>query len=216
LNTFTLTGKKKAGLRAINNRFEREEYTFHVDHPPFSDAFLEELKQISDEWLGSKKEKGFSLGFFDPSYLQKAPIAYMKNAEGEIVAFANVMPMYQEGEISVDLMRYRDDAPNGIMDALFIRMFLWAKEEGCTSFNMGMAPLANVGTAFTSFWSERFAAIIFNNVRYMYSFSGLRAFKEKYKPEWRGKYLAYRKNRSLSVTMFLVTRLIGKSKKDSV
>ncbi len=40
------------------------------------------------------------------------------------------MPMYQEGEISVDLMRYRDDAPNGIMDALFIRMFLWAKEEG--------------------------------------------------------------------------------------
>ncbi len=52
-----------------------------MDHPPFSDAFLEELKQISDEWLGSKKEKGFSLGFFDPAYLQKAPIAYMKNAE---------------------------------------------------------------------------------------------------------------------------------------
>ncbi|MCC2930446.1 bifunctional lysylphosphatidylglycerol flippase/synthetase MprF [Bacillus sp. LBG-1-113] len=216
LNTFTISGKKKAGLRAINNRFEREEYTFHVDHPPFSEAFLEELKQISDEWLGSKKEKGFSLGFFDPSYLQRAPIAYMKNAEGDIVAFANIMPMYQEGEISVDLMRYRSDAPNGIMDALFIRMFLWAKEEGCTSFNMGMAPLANVGTAFTSFWSERFAAVIFNNVRYMYSFSGLRAFKEKYKPEWRGKYLAYRKNRSLSVTMFLVTRLIGKSKKNSV
>ena len=78
---------------------------------------------------------------------------------------------------------------------------------------MGMAPLSNVGTAFTSFWSERIAAVIFNNVRYMYSFSGLRAFKEKYKPEWRGKYLAYRKNRSLSVTMILVTRLIGKTKK---
>ncbi len=137
----------------------------------------------------------------------------MKDAEGEIIAFANLMPMYQEGEISVDLMRYRKSAPNGIMDALFIRLFLWAQEKGYTTFNMGMAPLSNVGTAFTSFWSERIAAVIFNNVRYMYSFSGLRAFKEKYKPEWRGKYLAYRKNRSLSVTMILVTRLIGKTKK---
>lgn len=77
-----------------------------------------------------EKGEGILARIFDPSYLQKAPIAYMKNAEGEIVAFANVMPMYQEGEISVDLMRYRGDAPNGIMDALFIRMFLWAKEEG--------------------------------------------------------------------------------------
>ncbi|MGK9429981.1 bifunctional lysylphosphatidylglycerol flippase/synthetase MprF [Bacillus atrophaeus] len=215
MTAFTLSGKKKAGLRAINNRFEREEYTFHVDEPPFSEAFIEELKQISDEWLGPKKEKGFSLGYFDVSYLQKAPVAYMKDPEGKIIAFASVMPMYQEGEISVDLMRYKKEAPNGIMDALFIRMFLWAKEQGYTAFNMGMAPLANVGTSFTSFWSERIAAVIFNNVRYMYSFSGLRAFKEKYKPVWRGKYLAYRKNRSLPATMFLVSRLIGKSKRNS-
>ena len=35
------------------------------------------------------------------------------------------------------------------------------------------------------------------------------SFKQKYKPEWRGKYLAYKKNTSLPVTMVLVTKLIG-------
>ena len=61
-----------------------------------------------------------------------------------------------------------------------------------------------------SFWSERVAAAIFNNVRYTYSFSGLRHFKEKYKPAWSGKYLAFRKNHSLPITMLSVTKLIGK------
>ncbi|AGN35368.1 putative phosphatidylglycerol lysyltransferase MprF [Bacillus paralicheniformis ATCC 9945a] len=213
LDTFTITGKKRAGLRAIHNRFEREGYTFHVEQPPFSAEFLNELRQVSDEWLGRKKEKGFSLGFFHEDYLQKAPIAVLKSEEGEIVAFMNIMPMYREGEISIDLMRYSKKAPKGIMDALFIYLFQWGKEQGYTAFNMGMAPLSNVGTSFQSFWTERLAAVIFNNVSYMYSFSGLRSFKEKYKPVWRGKYLAYRKNRSLPVTMILVTRLIGRRTK---
>lgn len=145
--------------------------------------------------------------------MQKAPIAVLKDEDGEIVAFMNIMPMYQEGEISIDLMRYSHNAPKGIMDALFIHLFQWGKEQGYTAFNMGMAPLSNVGTSFQSFWTERLAAVIFNNVSYIYSFSGLRSFKEKYKPEWRGKYLAYRKNRSLPATMFLVTRLIGRREK---
>ena len=55
-------------------------------------------------------------------------------------------------------------------------------------------------------------AAIFNNVRYTYSFSGLRHFKEKYKPAWSGKYLAFRKNHSLPITMLSVTKLIGKEK----
>ena len=75
-----------------------------------------------------------------------------------------------------------------------------------------MAPLSNVGLSTQSFWSERVAAAIFNNVRYTYSFSGLRHFKEKYKPAWSGKYLAFRKNHSLPITMLSVTKLIGKEK----
>lgn len=213
LHTFTISGKKRAGLRATFNRFEREGYTFSIHQPPFANELYAELEKVSDAWLGGKKEKSFSLGYLDRDYISRAPIATLSDAEGKIIAFTTFMPVYQDGELSIDLMRYYPDAPSGVMDAIFIHLFQWAKEKNYHSFNIGMAPLSNVGLSAQSFWSERVAAAIFNNVRYTYSFSGLRHFKEKYKPSWSGKYLAYRKNHSLPITMLAVTNLIGKRKK---
>ncbi|MGC4376723.1 bifunctional lysylphosphatidylglycerol flippase/synthetase MprF [Fictibacillus sp. Mic-4] len=213
LDSFTISGKKRAGLRATFNRFEREGYTFDVHHPPFSEDFFQELRHVSDAWLGTKKEKGFSLGYFDEDYLSRAPIATLSDQDGKIVAFMNFMPVYQPGQLSVDLMRYYPDSPGGIMDAMLIHLLNWAKENGYKYFNIGMAPLSNVGQAKTAFLYERIAAAIFNKVRYMYSFSGLRNFKSKYSPIWTGKYLAYGKRGSLAATIILVTHLIGKKQK---
>ncbi|TCP30923.1 phosphatidylglycerol lysyltransferase [Scopulibacillus darangshiensis] len=216
LDDFTTAGKKNAGLRATLNRFAREGYTFDIVTPPFSDDFIHGVKKVSDEWLGRKREKGFSLGYFDKTYLSQAPIATLSDKDGNMIAFMSLMPVYQAGELSIDLMRYVPHAPSGIMDALFIQLFQWAKEEGYNTFNMGMAPLSNVGQHQYSFVSERIAAAIFNNVNYMYSFSGLRRFKQKYHPVWKGKYLAYRSTRSLPGTMWFVTHLISKENKKAV
>lgn len=98
-----------------------------------------------------KKEKGFSLGYFDREYISRAPIATLSDAEGKIIAFTTFMPVYQSGSLSVDLMRYYPDAPSGIMDAIFIHLFHWAKENNYHSFNIGMAPLSNVGLSTQSF-----------------------------------------------------------------
>lgn len=212
LHSFTISGKKRAGLRATFNRFEREGYTFAIHEPPFSDDLFNELQEVSTIWLGGKKEKSFSLGYFNREYINRAPVATISDTTDKIIAFTTFMPVYQDGQLSVDLMRYNPHAPSGIMDAMFIHLFQWAKEHNYDSFNIGMAPLSNVGLSAQSFWSERVAAAIFNNVRYTYSFSGLRHFKEKYKPAWSGKYLAFRKNHSLPITMLAVTKLIGKRK----
>ncbi len=61
LNTFTISGKKRAGLRATFNRFEREGYTFSIHQPPFSDALYEELKKYRTHGLAEKKRKAFRL-----------------------------------------------------------------------------------------------------------------------------------------------------------
>lgn len=212
MTTFTVSGKKRAGLRSIKNRFEREGMTFEVVSPPFSEALLNQLRDISDEWLGGKSEKGFSLGYFNESYLNQAPIGIMRDANQQMLGFMTFMPAYQEGVLSIDLMRFRPDGPNGIMDAMFIRLFDYATEQGYHTFNMGMAPLSSVGEDETSFWQERVAADVFNNIRYMYSFTGLRRYKEKYDPKWEGRYLAYRKRQSLTIAILKVTRLISKKK----
>ncbi|WP_122877520.1 phosphatidylglycerol lysyltransferase domain-containing protein, partial [Pseudomonas viridiflava] len=84
------------------------------------------LGEVSEQWLEEKagEEKGFSLGSFDPDYLRRFPVA-VAEAEGKIVAFANVWCAPAGGELSVDLMRHSAQAPKGTMDFLFIELFLW-------------------------------------------------------------------------------------------
>ncbi|MFP6334680.1 phosphatidylglycerol lysyltransferase domain-containing protein, partial [Bacillus subtilis] len=79
LNEFTISGKKKRGLRATLNKLDDLKYTFEVIEPPFTQALITDLKTISDEWLADKKEMHFSVGSFNESYLSKAPIAIIKD-----------------------------------------------------------------------------------------------------------------------------------------
>lgn len=213
LKTFTLSGNKMKGLRALKNKFSREQFHFELVNPPFSIELLEELKGISNEWLQGRKEKGFSLGFFDEHYLNKAPIAIISDENKRILGFMSIMHVYDEHQtISVDLMRVRPDAPSGTIDFLFLSLIDWAKRHGYDRFNMGMAPLANVGLSRFSFLSEKIAAQIFLHGHFIYHFQGLRKFKQKYTNIWEPKYLAYRRKSSLPFIMTQITLLISKKR----
>ena len=201
LPNFTLSGKKMKSERAVMNRFTKEDYRFEVLSPPFSKELMSELRQVSDEWLGSRKEKGFSLGFFSESYLQRGKIAVAKNQEDHIVAFANIMPTYTKEEGTIDLMRYSKKAPSGVMDYLFISLFNYMNEEGFNYFNLGMAPLSNVGTSKKSFIQERIAYLVYEFGSRFYSFQGLRDYKEKYATEWVSRYTLYSRDSFIAYVM---------------
>ncbi|MFJ8066958.1 bifunctional lysylphosphatidylglycerol flippase/synthetase MprF [Psychrobacillus sp. NPDC096426] len=212
LPSFDLVGKKMKNLRANKNKLEREGYRFQVIQPPHSDEFLAKLKPISDDWLEGRKEKGFSLGWFNPSYLQSVPIALVTDEAAQIVAFCNIIPAYDGDKVvSVDLMRYGSNAPNATMDYMFIKLFEWYKEENYETFNLGMAPLANVGLSKYSFLTEKIAYQIFLYGHAVYHFKGLKMFKEKYADGWEPKYLAMRKKASLPIAMAQVSLLIARS-----
>ncbi|RJS60397.1 bifunctional lysylphosphatidylglycerol flippase/synthetase MprF [Bacillus sp. PK3_68] len=214
LESFTLSGKKMKGERAVKNKFERENYRFEIIDPPFEKELIAELNDVSQQWLQGREEKGFSLGFFDEDYLNKAKIAILKTANHEIVGFASLMPIYDGGRtISVDLIRFQPGAPAGTMDFIFLSLFEWSKSQGYLFFHLGMAPLSNVGTSKFSFLSEKIAAQIFLHGQFFYQFQGLRKFKEKYTNSWEAKYLAYRKKSSLPFTMAQITFLISKRRK---
>ncbi|WP_442600853.1 bifunctional lysylphosphatidylglycerol flippase/synthetase MprF [Paenibacillus sp. KN14-4R] len=210
LRKLSQPGRKRTQQQVLKHQYEREGYVFEVVQPPFLDHVFEEMKQVSDAFLDKKKEKGFSMGYFDRDYLERAPIAVLRRPDGEMVAFASIMPVYQAHEVSVDLVRIVPGESREIMDVLFMNVFEWAKEVGYQRFNMGLAPLANVGQRDHSFFSERIAAAVFNNLSFTFSFCKIREQKEKYDPKWGSKYLAYRRNRFLPWTLFLVLRLINK------
>jgi len=106
------------------------------------------------------------------------------------VAFANLWPGGGKEELSVDLMRSRDDAPFGIMDYLLLELMLWGSAEGYRWFNLGMAPLAGLeGGSLAPFWS-RLGALVFRHGEHFYNFQGLRHYKDKFEPVWKPRYLA--------------------------
>ncbi|OON95832.1 MAG: hypothetical protein ATN32_06895, partial [Candidatus Epulonipiscium fishelsonii] len=208
LENFTLAGKKAAPLRTIKNKMNRHELEFEIVMPPFDQDFMDTIKDISDRWLDGKNEKGFSLGFFDPQYISLSPIAIIK-VENQIIAFATIMPVYHEEKLAIDLMRLLPNPPNGTMDALFIGIIEWAIEHHYKYFILGKAPLSNVGTNKFSTSKEKLVRHFYKYGNKIYSFIGLRRFKEKFYPNWEGVYLAYPKSINLSATILQLAKIIG-------
>lgn len=192
LAAFTLEGGKMRGLRQTLNRFRtRENASFAIVPAAEVPAIVPALKAVSDEWLLEKGhgEKGFSLGRFDPDYLAMTDCAVVR-VEGRIVAFANIWKAGEKRELSVDLMRHVEDAPGGVMDYLFVELMLWGQAEGYGRFALGLAPLSGVGGRRMAPTWAKIAALVFRHGERFYGFRGLRAYKEKFQPEWAPRYIA--------------------------
>lgn len=191
LENFTLDGSDAKPLRHAFNRVEKEGYTFEVIPVEKVPEILDDLESISNEWLQDKnaKEKGFSLGKFTKEYLLNFPVGVIKK-DNKILAFGNLLETDNKEEISLDLMRYRNEAVHGTMDYFFICVINYGKENGFKKFNLGMAPLAGIEDNTASFWNKIERAI-FSHGEHFYNFKGLRSFKDKFNPQWEPRYIAY-------------------------
>jgi phosphatidylglycerol lysyltransferase len=196
------------GLRSTIKRLEKVGYRTQVHQPPLPAALVDELRLVSDEWLTMVKgtEKRFSLGWFDDDYIRDGPVMVVYTPEGRVAAFANIIPEYQIGETTIDLMRRRSDAEKGTMDFLFVRLFEWAKEEGYATFNLGLSPLAGVGGEAGDPAIERGIHFIYEHVNQFYNFKGLHEFKAKYHPQWAPRYIVYAGTTALPAVALAVIR----------
>ena len=208
LTEFGLVGKSGRKFRAVINRGENSGYSFKIMSPPFSKEFMDELENISNDWLSGREEKGFSLGFFDRDYLSLAPVACVLDKSGKVQAFANFLVCNTKTESSIDLMRYDTQTErNGIMDYLFVQIFLYLKEIDVVYFDLGMAPLSNVGQNDHSFVEEKLAFLVYTFATRFYSFGGLRKYKEKFSPSWEARYLSYPKDSNLLFNLLTIYKV---------
>lgn len=217
LDGFDPGDKRYKAFRNTKNKMEREGWRFDFSEPVHEEEVLNELEKLSLEWLGNRREKGFSLGRFDREYLNRSPIVLLRNDSGKIAAFASIMPMYDGGEaLSVDLMRLSKEAPSGSMDYLFMNLIQWSKERGYSYFNLGMAPLSNVGESQYALKEEKAARQVFSHGGAFYNFKGLRKYKEKFHPEWHPKYLAYPKQLRITPLLIDISIMISSSYKSRI
>jgi phosphatidylglycerol lysyltransferase len=192
LSAFELKGKARQPLRTAVNRAEREGITFELLRPEEVPPVLPELEEVSRLWLEQHKarEKAFSLGAFDLSYVASQPVAVVRGADRRVIAFATLLDTPRaRTDMSVDLMRHRPDMPPGTMDFLFTRLLMMAKEQGYAFFDLGMAPLSGLAVhRLAPIW-YRLGGLVFHRGERFYNFRGLRAFKEKFDPVWEPRYL---------------------------
>ncbi|MFM7427262.1 MAG: phosphatidylglycerol lysyltransferase domain-containing protein [Elainella sp.] len=206
LSSFTLEGKAGRNLRTAINKMTKAGHQFQIYEPPISDALLQELRSVSDEWLHMVRgsEKKFSLGWFDPAYLRSCEIAVVRTPQGQVSAFANVISEYQLNEITIDLMRKRQEIENGTMDFLFLSLFQYYKQRGYDSFNLGLSALAGIGEP-DSPRLEKTLQFLYHHLNQFYNFEGLHHYKDKFHPRWESRYLIYPSLSALpDVTLALV------------
>ncbi|MFN3457361.1 MAG: phosphatidylglycerol lysyltransferase domain-containing protein, partial [Novosphingobium sp.] len=211
LAAFTLDTPDMRSVRKSEKVAARAGASFRIIPAAAVPVIMDELEAVSDQWLASRngREKGFSLGFFDRAYMECFDVAVVMH-EGRVVAFANLWLTAGKEEASVDLMRHADDAPRGTMDFLFANLLLWAKAQGYRQFTMGMVPLSGIeGRRLAPAWA-RAAALVFRHGERFYGFRGLRAYKEKFCPRWRTRYLAGPQDVAMLQALRDVARLIGR------
>lgn len=215
LKEFDISSSKNRDFRNVFSRFKRDGYVFELlSNNTIDDTLYEELKKISDEWLDGKNEMGFSLGFMNIDYLNRSKVGIIRNLEShEIIAFVSIMPKYDYKSISIDLMRLKKNAPSNTMTFLILNLISSYKEEGYEILNIGMAPLSNVGDTKNAHFKERIAGLVFKYGKNIYSFDGLRKYKEKFHPKWKSRYLAYEDITLLPNSLVEVTMLIHSKKK---
>lgn len=191
LTRFALDGPDRRKLRAAHARALRDGLTLEIAAPPHSDALLAELRRISDDWLAAKhaREKGFSVGRFDAGWLGRWQLAVVRHQDRP-VAFANILTSGAGRAATVDLMRHASDAPSGVMEFLFTALMLRLKGEGRATFSLGMAPLSGLAPDRSRRLWDRFGALVYRHGGNFYNFEGLRAFKDKFDPDWQSRYLA--------------------------
>jgi phosphatidylglycerol lysyltransferase len=194
LPNFTLDGKEAKKLRHAINLLEKQGIRFHRYDPPISPEVMSMLKQVSDGWLQipGRRERTFTLGLFNHDYVRSTPVYAAVNATGKILAFMNIIPSFFKGEATIDLMRYLPDAPPGVMDYLFIKLFFAKKEEGFQRFSLGMAPMAGFQEHEEASAEERAVHYFMQQLNFLFSYQGLLHYKAKFATIWEPRYTIYR------------------------
>ncbi len=211
LAAFSLDGPKRQPLRYADRRADKDGLVFEVIPAASVPPLFPELREVSDAWLRMKagREKGVSLGYFDEKYLANFDMAVMRDREGRIVAFANLWRGADRGDLTVDLMRHRPDAPKLIMDALFTKLLLYGKAEGYRRFDLGAAPLSGLSSSRLASRWNRFGSFLYRRGQNLYHFDGLKAFKDKFDPVWTPHYLVCPPGLDTARSLLDVTSLIS-------
>ena len=191
VENFKLEGKDRKSLRNGLNALSKKGFTSEILNAPQNQEIVNEIQNISEEWLKEfdKSEMVFSQGMFDRTEIENQDLIVVKNPDGKIEAFLNIIPDFAPEECTYDLIRKTGNAPNGSMDAMIVKLVEYAKAKDFLFINLGLTPLGGMKKPDNT--AEEILKFVYNRIGSFKHYQSLRDFKEKYTDRWENKYLIY-------------------------
>ncbi|HVZ80006.1 MAG TPA: bifunctional lysylphosphatidylglycerol flippase/synthetase MprF [bacterium] len=210
LTGFQVEGIPSTDLKHNHQRLKgNADLTFEVMPEGSFKALAPELGRISEEWLRKIKgrEKGFSGGFFQERYLNYLPLGLVRQ-EGKLVAFANLLATADKAEISVDLLRWGAESPEGVEDYLLLECMAWASAQGFQWFHLGTAPTLDLEGGPLAAFKEKLAEILSPGITRPRPVD-VRKEMDRFNAHWSTLYLAAPANLSLPAAFQDIQSLIA-------
>jgi phosphatidylglycerol lysyltransferase len=211
LEDFKLDGKTMKHIRHAVNQFQKSGIRAVYYEPPVPDDILAGIRDVSDDWLRipGRRERGFTVGAFSDEEVRRTPVFAAIQPDGRILAFMNVIRSYAQGETTIDLMRHRRDAPQGIMDSLFVQLFERQRQKGFKRFSLGLAPMSGFREGEEAGAEERAVQYFLQRSDFLFSYSGLAEYKAKFATHWEPRYAIYRNVLDLPRLAVALVRVSG-------
>jgi lysyl-tRNA synthetase class 2 len=185
---FTLDTPAMKDLRAVVRRIDRDHAFALIAESEASPALVSELNQISEQWRGGAPERGFTmeLGQEVEGTQSDFVIALARERDGRVAGFLRFVPVYgQQPGYSLDLMRRRPDAANGITEYLIARAALGLGARGFQSLSLNFAAWGRLlDSAEHAGWAGRMQRLMAKGLNPFFQIQSLRDFNQKFNPSW--------------------------------
>jgi lysylphosphatidylglycerol synthetase-like protein (DUF2156 family) len=188
LPSYNFEGPKKSKFRQAANKIEREGYT--IEEGLFKAADHRAIETLSSSWRSTKTVKREARFLVRPLAFGEEPDVRkicLRASDGHLVAFVVFDPIYEDGQVvgySPAIKRRASDAPTGAEEAITKFAIERFRDEGMTTFRLGLLPLHNVEKS--AFRDSRLLRAFFqwlycHGDRWVYSFRGHADFKHRYR-----------------------------------
>lgn len=197
-SVFCLSGAGKRELRRKLRQAEKAGVTTEVFERGHLPAGIE---RVSSTWINEHRgEIGFSIGRFQPEYIKAQRVigAYL---DGELIGFVTMFATRHE--VSVDLLRVINAAPDGTAHALVMAAISNLQTQNCRRFSLCAAPMYFPNEANGA--ADRFLRMLANHVQ---PALGLYRFKNAFRPQWEAQFMLSPSYLHLGLSVLDVLRLV--------
>ena len=194
---FAMDGPGMKSVRAADRRVAKT-HTFAIMRESQAPAGLvRQLNAISEQWRGKAPERGFTMslsqdiegGGRNPEFL----LCVALDEQGAPGGFLRIIPAYgADFGYTLDLMRHRPDAPNGMTEFLIARTALALRAEGISRLSMNFAMWGRLfedGVHYTA--RQRLAKRAVDVLNPFFQIKSLHDFNAKFSPTWVSRELVF-------------------------